>query len=85
LLELAPEKNICLSIVIVKDADTGNIKSKVKSGYTALIHISGFRIKFRKRLPEPIFRHPRRGGFRKSPADANFMANSLPEIKMGAT
>ncbi|HAY38664.1 MAG TPA: hypothetical protein DCY53_04565 [Desulfobacteraceae bacterium] len=85
MLELAPEKNICLSIVIVKDADTGNIKSKIKSGYTALIHISGFRIKFRKRLQEPIFRHPRHGGFRKSPADANFMANSLPEIKMGAT
>jgi len=50
-----------------------------------LIHISGFRIKCRKSLPEPIFRHPRHGDFRKSPADANFMVNSLPEIKVGAT
>jgi len=36
-------------------------------------------------LQLPVFRHPRHGGFRKSPADANFMANSLPEIKVGET
>jgi hypothetical protein len=36
-------------------------------------------------LQLPIFRHPRHGGLRNSPADANFMANSLPEIKVGAT
>jgi len=36
-------------------------------------------------LQLPIFRHPRHWGFRKNPADASFMANSLPEIKVGAT
>lgn len=36
-------------------------------------------------LQFPVFRHPHHGGFRKSPADANFMANSLPEIKVGET